>query len=84
MPNNLIRGTKNYTDNMINKAPFVDIRTARILASEIDGYTIFLDGVTYYRIPTLESGLSVNDTVKVVVKNKNYNNMFIQGKLKLV
>ena len=84
MPNNLVSGTKKYTDNKVNNAPFVDGRTARILASTSTGYTIFLDGVTYYNVPTLESSLSVDDTVKVFVQNKNYNNMFILGKLKLI
>jgi len=83
MNNDDSKSTRQYVGLSIEKAPFDQCYTAIIMATSTTGYTIKLNNKLYYNIGTLSSSSHViNDTVKVMIPNNQYNNMFILGKLK--
>ncbi|PNX46357.1 MAG: hypothetical protein BV457_07845 [Thermoplasmata archaeon M9B1D] len=78
-----------YVENSIENAPYVTMITALIISHDTYGYTI-KTGVDSQGNDILYSGIlinadmttpSVNDTVKVLVQNNQYSNMFILCKL---
>ena len=76
MPSELEKGIYRYVDNSIENAPYTQIYTGLVKASGVDGYTISLNGVEYANVPSKGTFLT-NDTVRVVVPNNQYSNMFI-------
>lgn len=86
MPNNdLEKGILRYVETMLNKAPRDSVVGGVIKASTPTGYTVTIGNIDYPNVPTLSStSHSINDTVKVMIPNNQYNNMFILGKVKLV
>ena len=86
MPNNdLEKGVLRYFDAMLDKAPYDKTVGGVIKDSTASGYTVTIGNTDYTNVPTTSStSHSVNDTVKVMIPQGQYNNMFILGKVKLV
>ena len=76
MQSELEKGILRYVDNSIENAPYTQVYTGLVKASGVDGYTISLNGVEYANIPSKGTFLT-NDTVRVVIPNNQYSNMFI-------
>ena len=76
MQSELEKGILRYVDNSIENAPYTQVYTGLIKSSGVDGYTISLNGVEYANVPSKGTFLA-NDTVRVVVPNNQYSNMFI-------
>lgn len=68
----------------IKEAPFdkTEIGQIKEYNSDINTYNITLNNKTYENISTINGlSFSINDTVKILVPQNNYNNMFIYGKI---
>ena len=76
MPSELEKGIIRYVDSSIENAPNTHVYTGLIKSSSVDGYTIDLNGVEYTNVPS-KGTFSVNDTVRVVIPDNQYSNMFI-------
>ena len=76
MQSELEKGILRYVDNSIENAPYTQVYTGLIKSSGVDGYTVNLNGVEYTNVPSKGTFLT-NDTVRVVVPNNQYSNMFI-------
>ena len=73
----LLEGIQYYVDKVVSDNQEKTF-TARIVSAEEDGtYTINLNGVKYSNISTIGGSCSVNETVRVLVPQGQYNNMFI-------
>lgn len=79
MPSELEKGIIRYVDSSILTAPYTQIFTSVIKSATSTGYTITIGGVEYTNVPSTGS-VSVNETVRVVVPNNQYSNMFIIAK----
>lgn len=68
---------------MLSKASFDKTETARIVEVQSGNrYKIMINNVSYGNIRTLNGDtFQVNETVKIMIPQSNYNQMFILGKL---
>lgn len=72
----LIQGVQNYVKDMVDK--YSDkTYTGIIKAINTDGYTVMINGVQYPNIDTIGGSCTLNETVKVLVPQGNFSNMFI-------
>lgn len=71
-------GIKNYIDKKADEIPCDKTFTALVTKVSSNGfYSISLNGVEYNNIRTIGGTCKVNESVKVLVPQNNYNNMFI-------
>lgn len=73
----LENGIKLYVNKMIEKSPKDMTYSAIIYSGGIEGYNIKLNGKIYENVPTIGGVCTVNETVKVLIPQNNYNNMII-------
>ena len=76
MASELEKGIFNYVDKVVQDAPYTQIYTGVIKSFGVNGYTVLLNGVEYPNVPSKGSFLT-NETVKVVIPNNQFSNMFI-------
>lgn len=74
--NTLLQGIQNYVKDLVNKN--CD-KTYTGIVTQIteDGYTVLVNGVSYPNLDTIGGTCGINETVKVLVPQGNFNNMFI-------
>ena len=80
----LQKGVDNAIKQAINNAPFDKTEIGKIVyVNSTDGtYNVELNKITYENIDTLNNmSFNINDMVKVMIPQNNYNNMFIYGKI---
>lgn len=71
-------GIKNYIDKKADEIPCDKTFTALVTKVSSNGfYSVSLNGVEYNNIRTIGGTCKVNESVKVLVPQNNYNNMFI-------
>lgn len=74
----LKNGITTYIDKKVENVPFDRTFTALITkVSSNNTYSVLLNGVEYNNIRTIGGYCYINETVKVVVPQNNYNNMYI-------
>lgn len=74
----LKEGISVYVDKKLDNIPFDRTFTALITkVSSNNTYSVLLNGVEYNNIRTIGGSCYINETVKVVVPQNNYNNMYI-------
>lgn len=73
----LLQGIQNYTQECLARCGYDKTYTAIITNIVPNGYTILLNGNIYNNVPTIGGTCVINETVKVVVPQNNYSNMFI-------
>ena len=80
--NYMEKGTERFTNTEILNAPYVTIKTGRVVSKQTNGYVVEINGQDYGKLMVLNGvSLSANNIVQLVVPNNNMNNMFILGKL---
>ena len=72
----LLRGIQSYVDKCLAENKEITT-TAKIIEIDEDEYTIELNGVQYNGITTIGGTCSLNEMVKVMIPQGQYNNMFI-------
>lgn len=74
----LVNGIEQYVKQMIEKTKY-DITTTGIVQRIVDSttYDILINGNVYKNIKTIGGQCQVNETVNVLIKQGNYNNMII-------
>lgn len=80
----LQKGVDNAIKQAINNAPFDKTEIGKIVyVNSTDGtYNVELNKITYENIDTLNKmSFIINDMVKIMIPQNNYNNMFIYGKI---
>lgn len=79
----LMQGIAYYIKQTIAHSSITSIETGLIVSTGTEeGYKIKLNNLAYDNIKALNGAIfGVNDTVKVVIPNGNYNEMFILGKI---
>jgi hypothetical protein len=79
----LMQGIAYYIKQTIEHSNITAIETGLIVSTGTDeGYKVKLNNLTYDNIKALNGAIfGVNDTIKVVIPNGNYNDMFILGKI---
>lgn len=80
----LQKGIDNAIKQAINNAPFDKTKIGKIVyVNSTDGtYNVELNKITYENIDTLNKmSFIINDMVKIMIPQNNYNNMFIYGKI---
>ena len=78
------KGIENAVNKAIKDAPFDKTEIGKIISiNSSDGtYDVELNKITYENIDTLNNmSFNINDMVKVMIPQNNYNNMFIYGKI---
>ncbi|MBQ0112206.1 MAG: hypothetical protein KBT03_03660 [Bacteroidales bacterium] len=73
----LLQGIQEYTQECLDNGGYDKTYTAIIKSVTTQGYTILLNGQTYENIKTIGGTCVVNETVKVIVPQNNFSNMFI-------
>ena len=80
----LKKGIDNAIKQAINNAPFDKTEIGKIVyVNSTNGtYNVELNKITYENIDTLNNmSFIINDIVKIMIPQNNYNNMFIYGKI---
>ena len=72
----LLRGIQSYVDKCLAENKEITT-TARVVGIENGLYTIELNGVKYSGIDTIGGTCTINEMVKVMIPQGQYNNMFI-------
>ena len=72
----LLQGIKSYVDKCLAENKEITT-TAKIIEIDEDEYTIELNGVQYSGVSTIGGTCSLNEMVKVMIPQGQYNNMFI-------
>ena len=72
----LLRGIQSYVDKCLAENKEITT-TAKIVEIDEDEYTIELNGVQYSGVSTIGGTCSLNEMVKVMIPQGQYNNMFI-------
>ena len=72
----LLQGIKSYVDKCLAENKEITT-TAKIIEIDEDEYTIELNGVKYNGITTIGGTCSLNEMVRVMIPQGQYNNMFI-------
>ena len=73
----LLQGIQSYVNKCIAESNSDITTTARIVEIKNELYTVEINGVQYSGIDTIGGTCSVNEMVKVVIPQGQYNNMFI-------
>ena len=74
----LLQGVQSFVKKCVNESNRDITTTARIVSIQSDGsYNIDLNGVEYKNIDTIGGECTLNETVRVVIPQGQYNNMFI-------
>ena len=72
----LLRGIQSYVDKCLAENKEITT-TAKVVEIDEDEYTIELNGVKYNGITTIGGTCSLNEMVRVMIPQGQYNNMFI-------
>ena len=72
----LLRGIQSYVDKCLAENKEITT-TAKVVEIDEDEYTIELNGVKYSGIDTIGGTCTINEMVKVMIPQGQYNNMFI-------
>ena len=72
----LLQGIKSYVDKCLAENKEITT-TAKVVEIDEDEYTIELNGVQYSGVSTIGGTCSLNEMVKVMIPQGQYNNMFI-------
>ena len=72
----LLQGIKSYVDKCLAENKEITT-TAKIIEIDEDEYTIELNGVQYSGVSTIGGTCTINEMVKVMIPQGQYNNMFI-------
>ena len=70
-------GIKDYVNKRLDDITCDKTYSALVVNKSNDGYDIVLNGVKYNKIKTIGGYCNINEIVKVLVPQNNYNNMFI-------
>ena len=71
-----MQGIQNYVKDVINK--YCDkTYTGLITAITDDGYTVSINGIEYPNVDTIGGTCTLNETVRVLVPQGSFSNMFI-------
>lgn len=74
----LLQGVQSFVKKCVNESNRDITTTARITSVQSDGsYNIDLNGVEYKNIDTIGGECTLNEMVRVVIPQGQYNNMFI-------
>lgn len=74
----LLQGVQSFVKKCVNESNRDITTTARIISIQSDGsYNIDLNGVEYKNIDTIGGECTLNEMVRVVIPQGQYNNMFI-------
>ena len=74
----LLQGVQSFVKKCVNESNRDITTTARIVSIQSDGsYNIDLNGVEYKNIDTIGGECALNEMVKVMIPQGQYNNMFI-------
>lgn len=74
----LKKGIADYVNQVIEKAPMDKTVTALIKrVNNNNTYDILINNITYKNIKTMGGVCKTNESVKVMIPQNNYNNMFI-------
>lgn len=74
----LLQGVQSFVKKCVNESNRDITTTARIVSIQSDGsYNIDLNGVEYKNIDTIGGECTLNEMVRVVIPQGQYNNMFI-------
>lgn len=74
----LLQGIQSFVKKCVNESNRDITTTARIVSIQSDGsYNIDLNGVEYKNIDTIGGECTLNEMVRVVIPQGQYNNMFI-------
>ena len=74
----LLQGVQSFVKKCVNESNRDITTTARIVSVQSDGsYNIDLNGVEYKNIDTIGGECALNEMVKVMIPQGQYNNMFI-------
>lgn len=73
----LLRGIQSYVNQCLANSNRDITTTGRIIGVDGDEYIIDLNGVQYSGINTIGGSCSLNEMVKVMIPQGQYNNMFI-------
>ena len=74
----LLQGVQSFVKKCVNESNRDITTTARIVSVQSDGsYNIDLNGVEYKNIDTIGGECTLNEMVRVVIPQGQYNNMFI-------
>lgn len=74
----LLQGVQSFVKKCVNESNRDITTTARITSIQSDGsYNIDLNGVEYKNIDTIGGECTLNEMVRVVIPQGQYNNMFI-------
>ena len=73
----LLQGIQSYVNKCIAESNSDITTTARIVEIKNELYTVEINGVQYSGIDTIGGTCSVNEMVRVVIPQGQYNNMFI-------
>lgn len=74
----LLQGVQSFVKKCVNESNRDITTTARIVSIQSDGsYNIDLNGVEYKNIDTIGGECALNEMVRVVIPQGQYNNMFI-------
>lgn len=77
----ILKGINYIIENKINKAPMDKTFNGLIKTVRKDNlYDVLIQGKVYPNIPSMISGLEVNDIVKVKSPQNQYSQMYIEGK----
>ena len=72
----LLRGIQSYVDKCLAENKEITT-TAKVVEIDEDEYTIELNGIKYNGITTIGGTCSLNEMVRVMIPQGQYNNMFI-------
>lgn len=73
----LIKGIQNYTKECLDNGGYDRTYTALVKEIKPQGYSVLLGGQLYENVKTIGGDCVVNETVKVVIPQNNFGNMFI-------
>lgn len=77
----LLDGINYIVQQSINNAPFDKTYTGVIKSISDNTYTVAIGNIEYTNVRTAIGGLSVGNTVKIIVPQNQMNQMFIYAKL---
>lgn len=77
----LLDGINYIVQQSINSAPFDKTYTGVIKSISGNTYTVAIGNIEYTNVRTSIGGLSVGNTVKIIVPQNQMNQMFIYAKL---
>ena len=73
----LLQGIKSYVDKCLAESKRDITTTAKVVDISDDLYTVELDDVQYKGLDTIGGTCTINEMVKVMIPQGQYNNMFI-------